>query len=137
MGNSKEKKNKGKSINAFIIVFGVIVACYILSFFISPGAFEREVVGGRTIVVPNSFHAIEKTYLGLQAIFQAIPNGLEASAGMMFLVMLVAGCIEVYKRTNTLDKSVAKILTSAEKVGSEKILVLIMVIFACFGGFLG
>ena len=53
MGNSKEKKNKGKSINAFIIVFGVIVACYILSFFISPGAFEREVVGGRTIVVPN------------------------------------------------------------------------------------
>ena len=137
MGNSKEKKNKGKTINAFIIVFGVIVACYILSFFISPGAFEREVVGGRTIVVPNSFHAIEKTYLGLQAIFQAIPNGLESSAGMMFLVMLVAGCIEVYKRTHTLDKSVAKILTSADKVGSEKILVLIMVIFACFGGFLG
>ena len=52
MGNSKEKKNKGKSINAFIIVFGVIVDCYILSFFISPGAFEREVVGEEPLLYP-------------------------------------------------------------------------------------
>lgn len=133
--NQKEKKQK--SINAFLIVFGVIVACWILSFFISPGAFDREVVNGRTIVVPGSFHPVEKVYLGPQAIFQAIPNGLASSGSMMFLVMLVAGCIEVYKRTGALDKGVAKILSKADKIGSEKILVFIMLIFAALGGFLG
>ncbi|MBP2025652.1 YfcC family protein [Peptoniphilus stercorisuis] len=133
----KNQKKESKNINAFLIVFGVIVACYILSLFVSPGTFDREVVNGRTIVIPNSFHSVEKVYLGPQSIFQAIPNGLESSAGMMFLVMLVAGCIEVYKRTKTLDKGVSKILSKAEVIGSEKILIIIMIIFACFGGFLG
>lgn len=133
----KKQKKESRNINAFLIVFGVIVACYILSLFVSPGTFERQVVNGRTIVVPNSFHSVEKVYLGPQAIFQAIPNGLESSAGMMFLVMLVAGCIEVYKRTKTLDKGVSKILSKADVIGSEKILIIIMIIFSCFGGFLG
>ncbi|RVU54691.1 YfcC family protein [Anaerosphaera multitolerans] len=138
LGQKKDNsKKKNTTINAFVIVFGVIVACYILSLFVSPGSFEREIINDRTVVIPNSFHKTEKVYLGPQAIFQAIPNGLESSAGMMFLVMLVAGCIEVYKRTKTLDKGVAKILSKAEKIGSEKILVIIMIIFACFGGFLG
>ena len=97
MGENVKKQKKSGSINAFVIVFLVIVGCYIMSLFISPGAFDREVLNGRTVVIANSFHTTEKTYLGPQAIFQSIPNGLVSSGGMMFLVMLVAGCIEVYK----------------------------------------
>ena len=137
MGENVKKQKKSGSINAFVIVFLVIVGCYIMSLFISPGAFDREVLNGRTVVIANSFHATEKTYLGPQAIFQSIPNGLVSSAGMMFLVMLVAGCIEVYKRTGALNKGVARILSKSEAVGSEKILVLIMIIFGSLGGFLG
>ena len=137
MGENVKKQKKSGSINAFVIVFFVIVGCYIMSLFISPGAFDREVLNGRTVVIANSFHATEKTYLGPQAIFQSIPNGLVSSAGMMFLVMLVAGCIEVYKRTGALNKGVARILSKSEAVGSEKILVLIMIIFGSLGGFLG
>ncbi|QOV18464.1 YfcC family protein [Blautia liquoris] len=134
---SRRKKKKSGGIDAFVIVFGMIIFCYILSFFISPGEFERQVVDGRTIVVPDSFHSVPKIYLKPWAIFQAIPNGLVSSAEMMFLVMFVAGCIEVYKRTGTLDKGVAKILTKADKIGSNMILVIIMIIFGALGGFLG
>lgn len=132
-----EKKKKTGSINAFVIVAGVIFACWVLSFFIAPGAFERQVMNGRTVVIANSFHPVPKVYLGPQALFQAIPNGLVSSASMMFLVMLVAGCIEVYKRTGTLDKAMAGVLAKSDTLGSEKILVAIMVIFGCLGGFLG
>ena len=100
-------------------------------------AFERTVMNGRTVVVPNSFHSVPKIYLGPQAIFQAIPNGLVSSASMMFLVMLVAGCIEVYKQTGTLDKAVAGVLAKSDTMGSEKILCAIMFVFGCLGGFLG
>ena len=125
----KEKKKVG-TINAFVIVFAVIIGCWLLSFLIAPGAFERTVMNGRTVVVP-------KIYLGPQAIFQAIPNGLVSSASMMFLVMLVAGCIEVYKQTGTLDKAVAGVLAKSDTMGSEKILCAIMFVFGCLGGFLG
>lgn len=132
----KEKKKVG-TINAFVIVFAVIIGCWLLSFLIAPGAFERTVMNGRTVVVPNSFHSVPKIYLGPQAIFQAIPNGLVSSASMMFLVMLVAGCIEVYKQTGTLDKAVAGVLAKSDTMGSEKILCAIMFVFGCLGGFLG
>ena len=132
----KEKKKVG-TINAFVIVFTVIIGCWLLSFLIAPGAFERTVMNGRTVVVPNSFHSVPKIYLGPQAIFQAIPNGLVSSASMMFLVMLVAGCIEVYKQTGTLDKAVAGVLAKSDTMGSEKILCAIMFVFGCLGGFLG
>ena len=137
MGEQVNKTKKRGSINAFVIVFLVIVGCYILSLFISPGAFEREQLNGRTVVIANSYHVTDKIYLGPQAIFQAVPNGLVSSAGMMFLVMLVAGCIEVYKRTGALNKGVARILAKSERVGHEKVLVLIMIIFGALGGFLG
>ena len=133
----KKKKKKVGTINAFVIVFAVIIGCWLLSFLIAPGAFERTVMNGRTVVVPNSFHSVPKIYLGPQAIFQAIPNGLVSSASMMFLVMLVAGCIEVYKQTGTLDKAVAGVLAKSDTMGSEKILCAIMFVFGCLGGFLG
>lgn len=133
----KMEKKKVGTINAFVIVFAVIVGCWLLSFLISPGAFERTVLNGVTVVVPNSFHSVPKVYLGPQAIFQAIPNGLVSSASMMFLVMLVAGCIEVYKQTGTLDKAMAGVLAKSDTMGSEKILCAIMFVFGCLGGFLG
>lgn len=133
----RKRKKKVGTINAFIIVFAVIIGCWLLSFLIAPGAFERTVMNGRTVVVPNSFHSVPKIYLGPQAIFQAIPNGLVSSASMMFLVMLVAGCIEVYKQTGTLDKAVAGVLAKSDTMGSEKILCAIMFVFGCLGGFLG
>lgn len=133
----KMEKKKVGTINAFVIVFAVIVGCWLLSFLISPGAFERTVLNGVTVVVPNSFHSVPKVYLGPQAIFQAIPNGLVSSVSMMFLVMLVAGCIEVYKQTGTLDKAVAGVLAKSDTMGSEKILCAIMFVFGCLGGFLG
>lgn len=50
MGENVKKQKKSGSINAFVIVFLVIVGCYIMSLFISPGAFDREVLNGRTVV---------------------------------------------------------------------------------------
>ena len=54
MGENVKKQKKSGSINAFVIVFLVIVGCYIMSLFISPGAFDREVLNGRTVVIANS-----------------------------------------------------------------------------------
>lgn len=131
-----DKKKKIK-FNAFVIIFLVIVFCYFLTLVIPSGEFKREEINGVSTVIANSFHSTEKTYLGPQAIFQAVPEGLTASASMMFVVMMVAGCIEIYKRSDAINKLVMALLAQANRFGSEKILSLIMIMFGCLGGFLG
>ncbi|EGY80622.1 YfcC family protein [Peptoniphilus indolicus] len=131
------KDRKKIKFDAFVIIFLVIVFCYFLTLVVPSGEFQREEVNGVTTVIANSFHATEKTYLGPQAIFQAVPEGLTSSASMMFVVMMVAGCIEIYKRSDAINKLVSALLSKADRFGSEKILSLIMVMFGCLGGFLG
>lgn len=130
-------KNKKIKVNAFVIISCVIVFCYLLSLIIPSGEFVREEVNGRSVVVANSFHDTEKMFLKPWAIFQSVPNGLTASASMMFVVMMVAGCIEIYQRTESIDKMMASLLKKSDKVGSQTILIMIMITFGCIGGFLG
>lgn len=132
-----DKQKKKGGLNAFVILFGVIVVATIATYFVSPGAFDREVLDGKTIIIPGSYHAIDKSPLNPLAIFQAIPNGLVGSAPIMFLIMLVGGCLEVYNKTGSIDLGISRILAKADKWGSEKILMIIMITFALIGGFLG
>lgn len=130
-------KKKKIKFDAFVIIFCVVVFCYILSLIIPSGEFVREEVNGRATVIANSFHDTEKVYLKPWAIFQSVPNGLTASASMMFVVMMVAGCIEIYQRTESIDMMMASLLKQSDKVGSQTILIMIMITFGCIGGFLG
>lgn len=129
-------KNK-KGINAFLILFSVIIIATLATYVVTPGTFEREVINGKTFVIANSYHVIEKKPLNLLAIFQSIPNGLVGSSAIMFLIMLVGGCLEVYNKTGALDKGISRIILQSNKWGSETILIIIMVMFALIGGFLG
>ncbi|MDU3009654.1 MAG: YfcC family protein [Peptoniphilus harei] len=134
---NKLREKKKIKFDAFVIIFLVVVFCYFLTLIIPSGEFSREEINGVVTVIPDSFHSTPKVYLKPQAIFQAIPEGLTASASMMFVVMMVAGCIEIYKRSDAINKLVSALLSKADKFGSEKILSLIMIMFGCLGGFLG
>ncbi len=137
MDGKVKSKKEGKRINAFLIIFMVILFCYLLTLVLPSGEFNREVVNGRTSVVPGSFHSTVKKYLGPEYILRAIPNGLTSSASMMLVVLMVAGCIKVYQQTGSINMLTAQLLKKSQKWGSEKILVLIMIMFGCLGGFLG
>ncbi|MBS6063710.1 YfcC family protein [Criibacterium bergeronii] len=134
-----EEKSKKKKIqfNAFVIIFFVILFCYVLTIIVPSGEFAREEINGKTTVIANSFHSTPKTYLAPWSIFQSVPNGLTASAAMMFVVMMVSGCVEIYKRTQSIDKLMASLLRQSKRLGSQTILILIMIAFGCIGGFLG
>lgn len=123
--------------NPILVLFTVLILCAIATWFVSPGAFDRTELNGRTIVVADSFHQVVKTPINLFDIFRAIPYGLEGAAGMMFLVLLVGGAIEIYNKTGAIDLGLSKILKLSDKIGSQFILIIIMFIFSCIGGMLG
>lgn len=132
-----KNKKDGKSLNPFLILLSVVCVCAILSYFVTPGAFDRTVLNGKTIVVPGSYHSVSRNVVSFFDVFRSIPNGLVGSASIMFLVMLVGGFVKVYNDTGALDKAIAKILGISNKIGSQAILIVIMIVFSCIGGFLG
>lgn len=135
---SQQAQQKKKiSFNPFVMLFCVIAVVFAASFFVSPGAFERQMVDGRNQVVPGSFHATEKAELSAFDIFRAVPNGLIGSASIVFLVLIVGGAIEIFNRTGAIPAGVARLVTSAGKKGSAFVLIILFAVFAILGGFLG
>lgn len=130
-------KKKKININAFVLIFGVIIVCAIASYFVSPGVFERQVVGGRTIVIPGSFHETPRNPLSLFDIFRAVPNGLIGASSVVFLVLIVGGAIEVYNKSGSISSGISLLVNSAGDKGGPIVITMIMIMFAILGGFLG
>ena len=132
----KEKK-KGIKINAFCLLFCVIIICALASYVITPGTFERQIVDGRTVVVPGSYHVIEKAALSPLAIFNAIPNGIIGAANMVVLILLVGGSIEVYNKSGAINAGIGKLVKSVGSKGGPLVITVFFAVFAVLGGFLG
>ena len=94
---TKEKQKANKPLNPFVPLVLMVIACAIVSYFVIPGAYDRETVDGVTRVLADSYHATERTPVSFFNIFRSIPVGLTASANMMFCVMLIGGIVEIYK----------------------------------------
>ncbi len=137
MKKINRKSGQGITFDPILVLFTVLVLCAIATWFVAPGAFERTEMNGRTIVVAGSYHEVEKTPVNLFDVFRAIPYGLEGAAGMMFLVLIVGGAIELYNRTGAIDLGLSRILRLSDKIGSQFILIIIMFIFSTIGGMLG
>ena len=61
----KEKKKFSGNLNPFLVLMVMVVICTIVSYFVVPGAYDRETVDGVTRVVADSYHAVERTPVGL------------------------------------------------------------------------
>lgn len=135
---AKEKKGilKGGNLNPFLVLMTMVVICTIMSYFVVPGAFDRETVDGVSRVVAGSYHSVERTPLSFFEMFLTVPNGLAASAAMMFAVMIIGGVVEIYNRTGVIGASINKVL-SVKNLCSQAIIAVVMIAFCFIGGILG
>ena len=134
--NKKEKKTSS-SMNPFVPLLLMVLACAIVSYFVSPGSYDRETIDGVTRVLPESYHAVERTPISFFNLFRSIPEGLTATANMMFCVMIIGGIVEIYKRTDTVGAAINSVLKASEKMSSQVIIAVVMIVFFIFGGILG
>jgi len=130
------KKKQGINFNPFIVMACMVVVCAIASYVIAPGAYDREAINGVTRVVADSYHAVDRTPVTLFQVFKSLPEGLTATANMMFVVMLIGGVVQIYSETGVMAAAINSVL-SVKKVSSEMIISLIMIAFFIIGGILG
>ncbi|NLY21657.1 MAG: YfcC family protein [Tissierellia bacterium] len=134
---NQTKKKRQINFNPFMILFIIIILIYSVSFFVTPGEFDREVIDGRSQVIPGSYHEVERGNLSPFDIFRAIPYGFEGSASIMFLILIVGGVIEVYNKTGAIPVAVTRLVNFAGDKGGAIVIAIIYSIFAVLGGFLG
>ncbi len=131
-----QKANEGKTINPFVLMFGLLVVMTILTYIMPAGQYERTEVDGTTVVDPESFTFVERTPVGLLDMFNSFHYGLINGASIILFVLLFGSALGIMQATGAIDELI-KYVTF--KFGSkEKILVPVLVlIFGLLGTLIG
>ncbi|WP_288221813.1 YfcC family protein [uncultured Clostridium sp.] len=128
----KKKVKEKKSINAFILLFSVLAVMAVLSYIIPAGQYARELVDGRSIIVPNSYETIARTPVGFLDIFSAIHEGMVEAAPIVFYVIIIGGMISVMNSTGSLD---ALLASTSKKLAKKRLLFIsVLVLLFSLGG---
>ena len=107
---SKQKK-KAFEPNAFIIVFGIMIFCAILTWIIPAGSFDRviDTVTDKEIVVAGSFHTVESNPVGPWKFFNCFFNGFVDAADIMFFILFATSYVYVLSKSNALNAFIGRI----------------------------
>ncbi len=94
--------------DAFTLLVGCVLAAALASFVLPPGQYERRAdpATGRRLVVPGTYHAVERRGVGPFAALVALPKGLLDAGPIVFLIFLVGGAFAVIERTGVLGRGV-------------------------------
>lgn len=132
--------------HTFTIVFALIVLAAVMTWFIPAGEFLRETVGGREVVVSDSFHFVDRAPQTWQ-IFSALFNGFVDKADIIIFILMVGGAFLILNNSHAIDVGVMSFLRRIrrlsrfkliQKLGVENILItLVMIMFSLFGAIFG
>jgi len=138
MNNKNKITQKLSSFNPFIMIICIVLIIFLLTFVIPSGSYERVVdpVSNQTVVDPNSYHVLEKEYLGVMDFLMAFPTGLVNAANIMMFMFIICGVFQIISATGAIDSGVS---TLARKMKNKGIwaIPLFMVIFSVGGATFG
>lgn len=131
----KEKRKKGFRFPHVLVVFVIImVIVALMTYLIPAGQFDTVVDEdtGRTYVVQNSYHQIEKNPTTIGGFLSSFLKGMELNASVIFFVLIIGGAFQIITATGI----ISKISVGAAKrfMGKEVWVIPIFVcLFATFG----
>lgn len=133
--NSVPEKKKG-GVNAFVLLFVVLVLMAILSYILPAGQYDRALVDGRNVVVQGTYKVIERTPVSIFGLFTSIHEGLVEAAPIVFYIIIIGGMINVMNATGALNGLLS---STAEKLARRRLafIAVLMLLFALGGAFIG
>lgn len=121
--------------DTYVILFLVLVATAIATYFVPAGAFEREQVDGVERVVYGTYESTAQDPVGVMDVFLALQTGMVESAGLIFLVLFAGGMFEVVERSGAITGG---IMSAVDKMrGREFLLIAVISILFALGGATG
>lgn len=134
MANGHHVKKKRFRPDGYVILFFVLVFAALLTYIIPAGSFDRITnEDGISLVVPGSYERVAQQPAGFLDIFVAIQEGLIASSGMIFLVIIIGGTFAVIEKTGAFD---ALIFKTIQKTRNREWILIVFLsgVLSIFGG---
>ena len=103
-------KKKFSLPHIYVLLFGLIVLCTILTWVLPAGEFERVQAGSRMIAVAGSFHTVEPTPVGPFQMFQLIYAGFLDAGSVLFFVFISYASINIMISSGAFNGLVAFLL---------------------------
>jgi uncharacterized ion transporter superfamily protein YfcC len=123
-----KSKFKFKMPHAYVLIVSLIIFVGILTYVVPAGVYERVEIDGRSVVDPASYHTVEQTPVSPWEMVLAIPQGLVKQAGIMFMIITIAGSIEIINRTGALEASIGRLA----KKYKDKLYIVLPLLLLCF-----
>lgn len=139
MSHSEEKtaKKKFELPPTMAIIFVVLLIAALATYIAPAGMYDTMMTDtGTEVLDPNSYHIIDRTPISLLDFMLAIPKGLNATAPIIFMVLLSIAGIELLNESKAID---AGILTFIRKYRHMDLplMIAMAIIFGCIAGFAG
>lgn len=124
--------------HTYFLLFIIVVLCAIMTWIIPAGTFDRvkHQATGRTIIDPDSFHAVEQTPVGAWGVLKAFQTGMEKSSDIIFFIFIIGGSFTILQNTGAIDAGITRL---ANKLQSRQnwLLIVITFLFSVLGGTMG
>ncbi|MFA1739864.1 YfcC family protein [Lysinibacillus fusiformis] len=132
----KENEPRIKGINAFVLMFIIILVMSLLTYILPAGQYERVESNGRMVVDPESFQYISSNPVGFLEIFNSVHLGMLEGAPIILFVFLFGGALGIMQKTGAID-SFIKVMAS--KFGKKEyvLIPILVLIFASLGTLIG
>ena len=126
----EEKKKSFKVPHSLAIIVVVMLAAAILTYLIPGGAFDRiKDEAGRTVVVPGSYHVVDKTPVNPLRILEYVFPGLQSAGQIIFALLCAGGGLGIILSTN-MFQGAACTLSKKAKGKEWLVITFLMVVFA-------
>ncbi len=121
-----------------VILFTLLIVMSLLTYVIPAGQYQRieSPTSGRMMVDPNSFTYIDKNPTSFLKFLIAIPRGFTESAAVIAFTFIIAGAIEVVKRTGLINTIVVRLSKKFEN-NASMVIPILMIVFSLLAAFVG
>ena len=119
--------------HAVTMLFGIIILVTILTHILPAGTYERILIDGRKIVVPNSYTTIESTPIGILNMFRAIPLGFKSAAEIIFIVLAGAIMFGFMEQSKAVENSVGTLVNKLGLKNKNAIIIIMTFIYGLLG----
>ena len=131
---SSSKKKLGIP-NVYVILFMMVLLAVVLTWIIPAGQFERVKMGGRNVVVPDSFQFVERNPQGIWALFHSITLGFQGSASLIFMIFFAGAAIHMLQVSGAIEVSFKRLANQVQ--GKEWIAIFLVMAVLSLGGATG
>jgi uncharacterized ion transporter superfamily protein YfcC len=103
------KKKKFRVPNTYLLIFCLLIFIATLTWVIPGGKYQRGMVNGREVVLPNSFQYVDQNPQGITALLTSPLKGFVEASLIIGFILIVGGAFSILQKTEAINSLINKL----------------------------